>query len=480
MQTSLPPEPQQVRQARNPRTGLFDYAFTLPSPSEVEALCESLRAHQPGWARKPVEERVAALQGWRDALQSRRERLIDAVCTDTGRHWESELEADLAIASIDRWCRIAAEALRPQLPKPSSIPFLTLEQQLVPYPLVAVISPWNFPLLLGLIDTIPALLAGCAVLVKPSEVTPRFIETVQSAVDAVPALAGVLGFIPGDGGVGAAMVRNADMVCFTGSTATGRKVYAAAAERMIPAFLEMGGKDPAIVLEGADPERAAAAVLWGATANAGQSCLSIERVYVHESLFDEFTAILADKAARLTLAYPGPRDGRVGPIIFDTQADIIDAHLADALAKGARILTGSTRCETLGGGRYCRPTVLTGVDHSMRVMTEETFGPLMPVMSFQTEEEALALANGTDYGLSAAVFGPTTEAARTFASGLEAGAVSINDAALTAVMHEGEKNAFRLSGIGGTRMGPSALRRFMRQRVLIAKGDDARSPWWPV
>jgi len=480
MQSRQPSDPQQVYQVRNPRTGLFDYTFPLPSPSEVEARCGSLRAGQPAWSRMPVEERVAALQAWREAMQTRRQRIVDAVCTDTGRHWESELETDLALASIDRWCRIALEALRPQGPKPSSIPFLSLEQQLVPYPLVAVISPWNFPLLLGLIDTIPALLAGCAVLVKPSEVTPRFIESVQAAVDAVPILASVLRFIPGDGGVGAGMVRHFDMVCFTGSTATGRKVYAAAAERMIPAFLEMGGKDPAIVLEGADPERTAAAVLWGATANAGQSCLSIERIYVHVSLFDAFTSILAEKAARLPLAYPGPRDGRVGPIIFDRQADIIDAHLTDAITRGARILTGSTFCENLGGGRYCRPTVLVDVDHSMRVMTEETFGPLMPVMSFQTEEEAMALANGTDYGLSAAVFGPTQESARSFASRLEAGAVSINDTALTAVMHEGEKNAFRLSGIGGTRMGPSALRRFMRQRVLIAKEDDARSPWWPI
>jgi len=426
-----------------------------------------------------VAERANALGDWRGRLMAGRDRLVEALCTDTGRHWESELETDLVLASIERWCGYATERLRPAPPRTSSIPFLTLEQQLVPYPLVGVISPWNFPLLLGLIDTIPALLAGCAVIVKPSEVAPRFVEVVQEAIEAVPILSGAFRFVQGDGSTGAAIVRGCDLVCFTGSTATGRKVYAAAAARMIPVFLEMGGKDAAVVLEGADPDRAASAILWGGTANAGQSCLSIERIYVHESLFEPFTRLLAEKAARLPMAYPGMRDGRIGPIIFDRQAAIIDDHLADAIARGARILTGSHACENLGGGLYCRPTVLVDVDHTMRVMTEETFGPLMPVMPFRTEAEALALANGTDYGLSAAVFGPTVDAARAFATGLEAGAVSINDAALTAVMHEGEKNAFRLSGIGDTRMGPAAIQRFMRQRVLIAKQDAAPSPWWP-
>lgn len=468
-----------MHRVRNPRTGLFDYAFEMPSSSDMDAFCALLRKGQRGWASLSVEDRAAALRDWRGRLLASRDRLVEAICTDTGRHWESELETDLVNSSIERWCGIAIEKLKPLAARPSSIPFLTLEQQLVPYPLVGVISPWNFPLLLGLIDTIPALLSGCAVIVKPSEVTPRFVEVVQEVIDAVPHLSDAFRFVQGDGTTGAAIVRACDLVCFTGSTATGRKVYAAASERMIPVFLEMGGKDPAIVLEGADPEQAAAAILWGATANAGQSCLSIERIYVHDSLFEPFTRLLAEKAARLPLAYPGLRDGRIGPIIFDRQAAIIDDHLADALERGARILTGSRNCENLGGGLYCRPTVLVDVDHTMRVMTEETFGPLMPVMSFRTEEQALALANGTDYGLSAAVFGPTVEVARAFAAGLEAGAVSINDAALTAVMHEGEKNAFRLSGIGGTRMGPAAIQRFMRQRVLIAKQDPAPSPWWP-
>lgn len=467
-----------MQPVRNPRTGAIDYHFRLPSEADVESLAASLRAHQPVWAALPVADRVTALRSWRDKLLELKPSLLSAICQDTGRHWESVLEADLALESIERWCQHATDKLQPAPEKASSVPFLRLQQQLVPYPLVTVISPWNFPLLLALIDTIPALVAGCAVIVKPSEVTPRFTEIIQSAIEAVPMLASVFCFLQGNGETGAACVRQADLVCFTGSTATGRKVYASAAERMIPVFLEMGGKDPAIVLPGSDPEKAAAAILWGATANAGQSCLSIERIYVHESLFERFTQLLTEKASRMPLAFPSMADGTVGPIIFERQAAIIDQHLADAFDRGARILTGSKACENLDGGWYCRPTVLVDVDHSMRIMTEETFGPIMPVMPFRTETEAITLANDSMYGLSAAVFGATIDQAKAIAAHLQAGAVSIQDAALTAVMHEGEKNAFRSSGIGGTRMGPSAIQRFMRQRVLISKTDASPSPWW--
>jgi aldehyde dehydrogenase (NAD+) len=467
-----------MQQVRNPRTGETDYSFALPEAGETARICGSLRAGQSQWQRMGVDKRIAVMQEWKQAVTRHREELIASLCTDTGRHWETLLEADLVAGSIDRWCGIAGEYLRPPQQKPSSIPFLSLQQELVPYELVAVISPWNFPLLLSLIDTIPALLAGCAVIVKPSEVTPRFVEVMQQTISEVPILNDVFRYLQGDGSTGAELVQQADLVCFTGSTATGRKVYAAAAERMIPVFLEMGGKDPAIVTEGADLEAAAAAVLWGSTANAGQSCLSIERVYVQDSVFEAFVEKLARRSSAVKLAFPTMHDGLIGPVIFAQQARIIDEHLTDAVEKGAVIVTGSARCEMLGGGWYCRPTVLTGVSHDMKIMTEETFGPIMPVMPFYSKEEAIRLANGTMYGLSAAVFSADADEAMEIARELDAGAISINDAALTAVMHEGEKNAFRLSGIGGTRMGPSALKRFMRQKVMILHSGTVESPWW--
>jgi acyl-CoA reductase-like NAD-dependent aldehyde dehydrogenase len=246
---------------------------------------------------------------------------------------------------------------------------------------------------------------------------------------------------------------------------------------MIPVFLELGGKDPAIVLESANLSLAAKAIAWGSTANAGQSCLSIERIYIQDKVFDSFVPLLVDEANDLLINANNIAHGEIGPIIFEKQAAIINEHLKDALEKGAQILTGSTHCELINGGYYCKPTVLINVTHEMKIMTEETFGPIMPVMKFDTKEEGIELANGTIYGLSAAVFAGTIEEAMEFGKHIHGGAISINDAALTAIMHEGEKNSFKMSGIGGTRMGPSAIKRFMRQKVFIIKDQPIVAPW---
>jgi succinate-semialdehyde dehydrogenase / glutarate-semialdehyde dehydrogenase len=300
----------------------------------------------------------------------------------------------------------------------------------------------------------------------------------QRTIGAVPALQKVFAYLAGDGTTGAALVNHCDLVCFTGSTATGKKVYDAASKKMIPVFLELGGKDPAIVLQGADIDRASASILWGSTANAGQSCLSIERVYVQDTVYDEFTAQLIKKASQLELNADSVDRGQIGPVIFEKQAAIINAHLQDALEKGARIVYGDAQCQLINGGYYCKPTILVNVNHSMRVMQEETFGPVIPLMAFATVEEAVALANDTQYGLSGAVFAATTEAAMAVGARITGGAISINDCALTAVLHEGEKQSFKLSGIGGTRMGPSAIKRFMRQKVFLINEGKENDPWW--
>lgn len=463
---------------RNPRTGQHDYTFDVLTPAAVQAAAKRLRHSQKNWSQQGVAARIRILQAWKTALDKHLDALIDALTIDTGRRHESVLEARLIGQSIDRWCNIAGDFFVTSPDKTASIPFIHIRQDLQPYPLVGVISPWNFPLLLSLIDTLPALLAGCAVLVKPSEVTPRFIEPLMRSIRDVPELAEVLSFIPGDGSVGAAFPENVDLLCFTGSVATGKKVYAACAAHFIPCFLELGGKDPALVFEGADLDLAAASILWGSTVNCGQSCLSIERVYVQASVADAFLAKLKAKAAQVTLAFPNPTDGQIGPIIAEKQAAIIDAHLQDARAKGATVCSGHTQCENKDGGWYCSPTILTHVNHTMKVMTEETFGPIMPVMTFDTEEEAIALANGTVFGLSAAVFARDWESAYRIGQQLEAGAISINECALTAMVHEGEKQSFKMSGIGGTRMGPAAIKRFMKQRTFLIKKDAIAAPWW--
>jgi acyl-CoA reductase-like NAD-dependent aldehyde dehydrogenase len=422
-----------------------------------------------------LEGRIEALQQWKKAILSGRDRLTEALVNDTGRLSTSVLEIDSFLSSIDRWCKLAPDLLQ-ESAKNTAIPFIALQQTSVPYPLVGVISPWNFPLLLSTIDTIPALLAGCGVIVKPSEIAPRFVAPLKTALSAVPELRDVLTFVEGAGETGSILIENVDLVCFTGSVATGRKVAEAAAKRFIPAFLELGGKDPAIVLESADLELATSAILWGSVVNTGQSCLSIERIYVAESIFDKFYHQLVAKAHRLQLAYPTVESGEIGPIIAERQAAIISGHLLDAVEKGAVIHCGGV-IEDLGGGWWCRPTVLTQVNHSMKVMTEETFGPIMPIMPFSTVEEAVSLANDSIYGLSAAVFASESEALEV-AQQIEAGAISINDAGLTAIMHEGEKNAFKFSGMGGSRMGAAALKRFMRKKAILIKTNATNDPWW--
>jgi succinate-semialdehyde dehydrogenase / glutarate-semialdehyde dehydrogenase len=462
---------------RNPRNGKIDYEISLLNEVEIAEKCQTLRQNQMQWAFLGIEGRIAALQKWKEGLIKHQIALTQALAHDTGRWHESVLEVQLIGSSIDRWCKIARPFFQPAPPKASAIPFIEIVQDLVPFPLVGVISPWNFPLLLSLIDTLPALLAGCAVVVKPSEITPRFIEPLNLSIQESPELAEVLQYIAGDGKTGSDLLDNIDLVCFTGSVATGRKVYQRAAERFIPAFLELGGKDPALVLQSANLEQATSSLLWGSVVNAGQSCLSIERIYVEEPIFTDFVDLILKKTNQLKFAFPEMEVGQIGPIISDKQVQIIESHLQDALAKGAKILSGG-EIEYWGGGAWLFPTILVNVNHSMKVMTEETFGPIMPIMAVKDAYEAIKLANSTVFGLSAAVFAGSKEEAIQIGKKIQAGAISINESALTSMVHEGEKNSFKFSGLGGTRMGASAIKRFMRQQAFLIKQDPIQSPWW--
>ncbi|GAA6623756.1 aldehyde dehydrogenase family protein [Scytonema sp. NUACC26] len=461
---------------RNPRTGKFDYVIIPPPAKLLAQQCSRLRRSQKSWQQLSIEGRVEALQQWKQVLLSGREKLTEALVNDTGRLSITVLEIDSFFSSIDRWCKVAPELLQ-ESQKNTAIPFIELQQTAVPYPLVGVISPWNLPLLLSTIDTIPALLAGCAAIVKPSEIAPRFVAPLLAALNNVPKLRDVLTFVEGAAETGAAVIENVDLVCFTGGVETGRKVGETAAKYFIPAFLELGGKDPALVLESANLDLATSAILWGSVVNTGQSCQSIERIYVAESIMEPFVKQLVDKAQRLKLAYPTPDSGEIGPIIAERQAAIVSDHLLDAVELGAVVHCGG-EIETHGGGWWCRPTVLTQVNHAMKVMTEETFGPIMPVMSFSTVEEAITLANDSIYGLSAAVFAGSDTEALEVARQIDAGGISINDAALTALVYEGEKNSFKFSGLGGSRMGTTALTRFMRKKAFLVKTNSASDPWW--
>jgi len=476
---------ERLRRARNPRTGALDYSFVCPDAPVVERAVIRARAAQPAWSEGGVPARAAALNGLADQIEQHRPGLQLALECDTGRRRLAGAEIDAVIAALRGWPLRAAELLRSGWSAGRSMPHLRYTSEWRPYPVVGVVSPWNFPLLLSMIDAIPALCAGCAVIVKPSEVTPRFIEPLAACAQVIPQLADVLQLLPGDVTTGEALVDAADCICFTGSVATGRKVASRAAARLVPAYLELGGKDPLLVLAGADLAIAVRAALRGAVLASGQACQSIERIYVAREIHDEFVERLCEAARAVRLNWPDIAHGELGPIIFEGQARTLAEQIEDARGRGARVLTGGV-IETHGGGLWMRPTVLTQVTHEMLIMREETFGPVLPVMPFDSIEEAVQLANWGRFGLSAAIIAPTLDQAACLARRLEAGAVSLNDAALTALFYEAPKQSFKASGLGPSRMGPDALLRFCRRQALIANeaepaalaafAEDARPP----
>jgi len=460
---------------RNPRTGAVDYQLQPPSSDALARRCAELRAAQTDWAALPPEERSAVMLRWAESIDRHADQIARALAADTGR-WRMSVESPQNVANgVRGWCEMAGALLEPSTGESTLMPQASFVTYPRPYPLLAVISPWNVPFLLATIDAIPALLAGCAAIVKPSEVTPRFIEPVQASIDAVPELARVLQFVGGAAETGQQMIAEADVAVFTGSVATGKRVLHAASERFIPSFLELGGKDAAIVTECADIERGARAVLRGAIMASGQLCYSIERVYVHASIHDEFVEKLTEAARALKINYPDIHQGHIGPLIFARQADVIADHIADARAKGANVLTGGD-IENHDGGLWVRATVITGVDHGMRVMTDETFGPLVPVMPYEDDDQAVALANDTQFGLSAAVIAGSETRAAEIGRRLNAGAVSLMDTALTgAIRRDAETTSFGCSGLGGSRMGPASIARFFRRQTLITNHGAVQS-----
>jgi succinate-semialdehyde dehydrogenase/glutarate-semialdehyde dehydrogenase len=451
----------------NPRTGQADYEIPDHDESHVAQQASQIRSAQPEWQKAGMTWRCDILRKWRKSLEHHAADITAALTIDTGRRLISSIEIRSIIEMIDYWVKRAPQIVQSQKKGKSSMaPSVHYRHELVPYPLVGVISPWNVPLILAMIDAMPALLSGSAVLLKPSEITPRFAKPLAASIRDVPELEAVFRIVTGGPDTGKALINHSDIVCFTGSVATGRKVASHAAQNFIPAFLELGGKDPAIVLASADLDNAATAILRSAAGLSGQACQSLERIYVDQSVFEPFLEKLVEKAQTISANWPDPGKGQMGPFIFQPQAEKVRQQIEQAVAAGAKIHSGG---EVLNqdGGFWCLPTVMTDVDHSMLVFQEETFGPLLPLMPFNTVDEAIELANDSDFGLSAAVFASSREEGESVAQQIKAGAVSINDASLTATVQDVEKNAFCLSGMGGSRMGDSGLMRFYRKQALF-------------
>lgn len=438
---------------------------TAPSATAAE-LVDRARAAQPAWAALGFAGRAVVLRELQSRLASDLDGLLDTLMREGGRTREDVLfgEAFYTCDSIGFWARHAPRYLadvRVRARGPIAIG-RSVRVRYAPRGVIGVIAPWNFPLALGFGDAIPALMAGNAVVLKPSSATPDsslLVERVWRASGGPP---GVFGVLRGSGGAGSALVDAADMIMFTGSVATGRRIAEQAGRRLIPVSLELGGKDPMIVLRDADVERAAATAVQFAFWNSGQLCMSVERVYVEAPVYDRFVAAVVERTAALRQRTGGPAgSAEVGAMIVADQADLVQEHLADAAAKGARTLTGGRR-----HGRLIEPTVLVGVDHSMRVMTEETFGPVLPIMRVTDRDEAVRLANDSPFGLNASVFTRDLEAGARLAERLEAGNTCVNDAVVNAGIQAAPFGAVKESGIG-TRNGPDGIRKYCTAQTIL-------------
>ena len=346
---------------RNPHTGDIDYAFEELTKSELASKISRLRENQVDWTSLEVSDRGEILTQFADGLARHKDQLAQALCVDTGRWRLSLMEVDALEAITHSRVNQAIDTLQTKRMKSGSNDISHL-QVFVPYPVVGVISPWNYPLILSFLDAVPALLAGCSVIIKPSEITPRFIEVVNQVLSDTVELGAVVTVVPGTASTGNNLIDLVDVINFTGSVETGRQVATRAASQLKPAFLELGGKDPAIVLESADIERAAQAILHCATVNTGQACFSIERVYVHEALASKFIPLISSLAEEISLNTEDPAKGVIGPIISAKQIQVIDLHLNDAREKKASFLTGGVIEQH--GGSWLRPTVVTDVEHS--------------------------------------------------------------------------------------------------------------------
>jgi succinate-semialdehyde dehydrogenase/glutarate-semialdehyde dehydrogenase len=450
---------------RDPRSGNTEFSFDAADAAAVAAKARRLRANQPAWEALGLNGRIAVMHRWAESLQRHAAAIIEADSRDTGYGEVSRISVQMTLGVIRGTCAAAPAQLQAALRSGISpaMPHIRYESVLQAFPLVGVIAPWNAPTMLSMLHAIPPLVAGSAVVVKPSEVTPRFVAPLRASVAEVPELAAVFDFVLGDGATGAAVVDTVDLVSFTGSVPNGRRVAEACARRLIPCELELGGKDPLIITATANIEHAVSAAVRGALTSSGQVCFSIERVYVERPIHDRFVDALVERCALIRVNHPRPLEGSLGPFIFARQAQIVDAHLSDALAKGAVIRCGG-KSFTLDGGLYMQPTVLTHVTHDMQIMREETFGPVIPVMAYDTPDRAVALANDTDFGLSAAVLAGSEEEARAIAVRLNAGNISVQDAFLTFAAGAAEADSFAFSGLGGKRSG---IQRYLKRKALL-------------
>ena len=453
----------------NPATGETITELAEMTREDVLGLVEKARAAQPGWEALGFEGRADLMREVRGWVVRNRARIMDTLSEENGKPWEdAQLEVFYAADALGFWAKKAKKFLADDVHRPHS-PFLLGRKAINrfrPYGVVGVIGPWNYPMINNFGDAIPALMAGNSVILKPAKITPLTSLIMEEGLRECGVPEHVFQVAVGSGGtVGSALVDTVDMLHFTGSTEVGKGLMAQASERLLPLTLELGGNDPMIVLEDADVERAANAAVWGALQNGGQTCVSVERVYVEGSAYVPFVAKVVEKVGKLRQGAPGGPGGvEIGAVTSPDQMELLEEHVRDAVEKGAKVEIGGRRGP--GPGTFFQPTVLTGVDHTMKCMTDETFGPTIPIMRVESADEAVRLANDSQFGLDSSVFSKSPKRAEAVARRIEAGGSIVNDAVANYLAIEIPIGGVKESGIGA-RHGATGIQKFCHRQNLV-------------
>jgi acyl-CoA reductase-like NAD-dependent aldehyde dehydrogenase len=466
----------------NPATQKLNARFQSTPRSELPAVFETARRTQQQWATLPIRARCAHLRNLRDAIFARRDQIATTISNETGKPKVEAIFAEILLA-LDTADFLSKRA--PSWLKNEKVPHHNLAMktksgwlEFTPQGVVAIISPWNYPFSIPMAQLIPALVAGNAAILKPSELTPACGALITELCAEAKFPAGLVQVLQGRGDLGAAIIEaGPDKVFFTGSVATGQRIAEACARKLIPSALELGGKDPMLVLADANVNIASSAAVWGGFMNCGETCISVERIYVEAPIADEFTKQCVEKTKKLRLGPPSDPDAEIGPMIRLAQLEKVEQQLHEATARGARILTGGNRRPDLGPN-FLEPAVVTHVDHSMDLMREETFGPVIAIQIVNSADEAVALANDSRFALSASVWTSNKRCGREVASRLNAGSVMINDVASYYGIAEAPHG-----GRGDSGWGRSHSRLGLLEMTQVKYVDEDRLPsvpksWW--